>query len=738
MIGPGPSASGGGGGPRDDDRTPLMGSQLALRVAVVGSIALLLFAVIFLRLWFLQVLTGNQAVATARGNITRKVPVAAPRGSILASDGSTLLVDSVKVPAILIAPQQLPAPLLATPKGLIHQPAKDYPVYTRLERALGMSTKATSCTFSIEYANQADKLVAGTYSPRLQEVPCIIAQHAADITNGSVTIITNVPQAEQAYISERQLAFPGVEVSQVSVSQYPQGTLAAQLLGTVGANSSSATGKQLFKGVPKYDNVGQDGLEYEYNKYLQGKDGAQQIEVNAEGTYEGQAKPIASTIGDNLKTSINLPLEKVGDAALAESLQNSGSPYGGAFIAMDPQSGQVYAMGSLPSYNPQVFDKPLSQEQYDAEFGNSVTAPLLNRATQGVGLPGSTFKVITATAALQSGAWTPDQTYDDSTGSLTVSGESFANAPGDGALGVLDMPKAIQYSDDVFFYHLGYLMDPDPATQPQGAALQQWARSYGINQRPDIDLPGASRGTIPDPAQINQEIREEHECDTATGEYAYTNGQGAISSKKLKGFHRSPTHLDGGCGIADASTVGWTIGDNMQAAIGQDGVSASPLQMAMVYSAIENGGTLVSPHIGEDIQTASGQVVAKINPGPERKLDIRPANLAVIQQGLEQAANAPGGTSYDVMSGFGKTVYGKTGTADYKPSTGPDAGIDQAYAWYDCYVPSTETSKPIEVTVWVEAGGYGDETAAPVARELLSQWFYGTSGGYHHGSSASH
>ncbi len=712
-----------------------MNSQLALRVAVIGSVALLMFAVIFLRLWFLQVLTGNQYVAQARGNITRKVPVPAGRGSILASDGKTVLVDSVKQPAILIEPQELPKALQATPTGLIHQPAADNVIYTRVERALGMSTKATSCKFTITYENTAGKLVPGTYTPKLSEVPCIIAQHNVDITDGSVTIATAVPVAEQAYISERQAQFPGVAVSQAAISEYPQGELAAQLLGTVGANSNSSTGGLLFKDVPAYDNVGNSGLEQQYNKYLQGKDGYQRVEVNAQGVYQKTDPAVAGTSGYDLKTSIDVPLEKVGDAALAESLQISDSPYGGAFVAMDPQNGQVYAMGSLPSYDPQVFDKPLTQQQYESKFGNSVTAPLLNRATQGVGLPGSTFKVITGSAALQSGVWSPDETYDD-TGSVVVSGQSFHNAPGDGALGDIDMETAYEASDDDFFYNLGYLMNPaDPSKTPQGTALQEWARKYGINQRPDIDLPSASKGTIPDPALVNQEIKAERECDTATGEYAYTNGQGAISSKQRKGFHRSPTHPAGGCGIADADTVGWTIGDNMQAAIGQDGVSATPLQMAMVYSAIENGGTLVSPHIGEDIQTATGQVVAKINPGPERKLDLSASTLATIRSGLELAANGPRGTSTDVMGDFGKTVYGKTGTADYQPTTGPEAGTDTAYAWYDCYVPASETSKPIEVTVWVEAGGYGDQTAAPVARELLSKWFYGTSGGYHHGTS---
>jgi penicillin-binding protein 2 len=729
MIGPSS-----GGGPSSDDRLPPMNSQLALRVAIVGTVALVMFAIIFLRLWFLQVLTGSSYVAQAKTNITRKVPVAAPRGAILASDGTTVLVDSEKVPAILVQPQELPVALVSTPQGLKHQPARDYTVYRRLERALGMKTTASRCTFSLTYDNRAGALVTHEFSPQLAEVPCIIAQHAADITEGDITIATNVPIAEQAYISERQPQFTGVQVSQVSVSKYPQGELAAQLLGTVGSNSDAGTDKRLFTGVPAYDDVGQTGLEYQYNKDLQGKDGYARVEVNAEGAYQRDSTPVKAVAGDNLRTSINLPLEKVGTQSLQESITTNGDNDGGVFVAMNPQNGQVYGMGSLPSYNPEtLLDPDLSQTTYDRLFRDNPEDPLYNRAIQSEGLDGSTFKVITGTAALESMAWTPDKVFDD-VGQVTQSGQVFHNAPGDGAQGAITMPEAIEVSDDDFFYTMGALMNPNPATEPQGSALQTWARKFGIGQRPDIDLPYASAGTVPTPALISTQVREERECDDATGEFAYTNGTNT-SAKQLAGYHRSPKHLPGGCGIADASTLGWTIGDNMLAAIGQGDVQVSPLQLAMVYSAIENGGTLVTPHIGADIQTADGTVVQKINPGPERKLDINPTDLATIQDGLRLAASGPSGTSTDVMGSFKLPVYGKTGTADYKPTSGPDAGQDTAYAWYSCYVPASATSKPIEIVVWVEDGGYGDVAAAPVARQILSQWFYNTPGPYVTGKS---
>jgi penicillin-binding protein 2 len=735
MIGPGPSV-GGGGGPKNDDRTPVMNSQLALRVAVVGSVALLMFAVIFLRLWFLQVLTGNQAVAHARNNITREVPVAASRGSILASDGNTSLVKSVKVPAILIQPQLLPIEPTATYHG-VSAPAPDQAVYRRLAQVLGLPTQATTCRYTLSVDDAHDVLKHFTFAPKLAEIPCIIAQHAADFTNGSVTIATNVGTAEQAFISERQTQFPGVEVSQVSVSQYPQGELAAQLLGTVGSNSNDSTGDKLFTTVPAYDEVGKNGLEYEYNKYLQGKDGYQRVEVNAQGEFQGEGKPAGSRTGYDLKTSINLGVERVGTQALAKSISENGSNNGGAFVAMNPENGQVYGMGSLPSYDPSVFTKPLTQQKYNQLFRDNPGDPLLNRAIQSVGPDGSTFKVITATAALESGAWSASEPYDD-TGQFCPTPDSPSQCrqnSGGAAYGSVDLASAIQVSDDVYFYHLGYLLNADPTSHPNGGALQTWARRYGIGQKPPIDLPYAEKGTLPTPNYVVHQIKLEQECDTATGEYRYTNGKGGISSTKLAGYHRSPTHPAGGCEITSWPPNYWTVGDNINAAVGQGDVQVSPLQLARVYSAIANGGRLVTPHIGQDIQTTTGTVVQKIT-APSKNIGVNPSTLAAIETGLREAAGTASGTSGDVMSDFKLPVYGKTGTAQYIPTTGPDKGAETDYAWYACFVPASATSKPIAVVVWVEDGGFGDVAAAPVARQILSQWFYNTPGPYKSGTSS--
>jgi penicillin-binding protein 2 len=170
------------------------------------------------------------------------------------------------------------------------------------------------------------------------------------------------------------------------------------------------------------------------------------------------------------------------------------------------------------------------------------------------------------------------------------------------------------------------------------------------------------------------------------------------------------------------------VGDNVNLAVGQGDVQVTPLQLAVAYAALANGGTVVRPHVGLDVQAANGTVLQKVDPPPVRHIHIDPLYLDTIRAGLRAAASQPGGTSYDVMGNFPEQVYGKTGTAQY---TGQND-----YSWYACFVPPTATTRPIVVVVHVERGGFGDVAAAPVARQILSQWFFGKPGPYTSGSSA--
>jgi penicillin-binding protein 2 len=234
---------------------------------------------------------------------------------------------------------------------------------------------------------------------------------------------------------------------------------------------------------------------------------------------------------------------------------------------------------------------------------------------------------------------------------------------------------------------------------------------YGIGRATGIDLPGETSGALPSPNELKALYKQELMCEKAIGPY--------------KGHPKHPAS-QGGCGIA--TTNQWTIGYNVNTAVGQGDVQVTPLQLAVAYSALENGGTIIKPHVGLDIETPAGTVLQRINPPPARRMHINPVYLDTIRTGLKEAAGSPGGTSYDVMGNFPKPVYGKTGTAQYNGQ--PD------YAWYACFVPTWETNRPIVVVVTVERGGFGDVAAAPVARAMLSQWFLGHPGTFKSGSSA--
>jgi penicillin-binding protein 2 len=477
-----------------------------------------------------------------------------------------------------------------------------------------------------------------------------------------------------------------VRVTGRYVREYPFRTLAAQVLGTVGPITPAETHEGRDRGVPRSAIIGQSGLEYQYDQYLRA--------------------------GDTLRTSLDRRLQQVGQTALQESMDLNDSP-GGAFVALDPDNGQVYAMGSLPSYDPPVFaDNRLSLSAFERLVAPKSGDPLLDRADQSAGPTGSTFKVITATAALESGDWLLDDTYDDS-GQFCFSGTNDClHNSGHAAYRTVNLVSAIRVADGVFFYNLGALTNVD---QPQGGPLQTWARLFGIGRTTGIDLPGEVSGTLPSPATRAQENALETECENATGPF--------------KGHPKHPASR-GGCGIALVPQESWTIGDNVNLAVGQGDLQVTPLQLAVVYAALANGGRIVTPRIGADIQSANGTILNTIDPGPDRRLDINRLYLDTIREGLREAASQPGGTSADVFANFPERVYGQTGAAQYIAN-----GVLTDYAWYAGYVPSTATSKPIVVVVTVEKGGFGDVAAAPVARQILSQWFFDKPGRYHAGAS---
>jgi penicillin-binding protein 2 len=699
-----------------DERTPPMTPQLALRVAMIGGIALLLFAIIFFRLWFLQVLSGTRYVAEAQSNVVAHVPVAAARGEIVDSSG-TPLVQSVAVPSIQIAPRSLPAPVTldtgATPPVTI--PARDHALLNRVAKLIGMSTKPRACHFTVYWSHK----LPSNYDVSLAPISCLIAKSVSQSSYANVAIKTNVPAAIQDYVAERPAEFPGVLYQDTYIRKYALDTAGAQVFGTYSPITAKEVGSKPYKGIKSGNLVGQTGVEESYNWALQGVNGEQGVKVNSQGLFEGYAKETKPTPGDTLKLSISAQLEETGQRALHHSIELNGGT-SGAFIAMDPVNGQVYAMGSSPSYNPAKVSPSITTKELHALDASSSNSPLLNRATQGPLPDGSTFKVVTATAALESGLWGVDTPFDD-TGQFCVGTSFCLKNSGGAAYGSVALEQALEVSDDVYFYHLGDLLQFNPTKDPNGGELQQWAAKFGLGHTTGVDLPGEYAGEIGSPKLVAALWKQERQCDTATGLYKARAKHPAVLSSPYDN-----SIISGGCGIDSASY--WTVGDNIETGVGQFDDEVTPIQLAVVYAAIENGGTIVTPHVGQEITSPTGAIIQKINPATKRNLHINPTYLDAIRAGLHLAATGASGTSTSVMANFGKPVYGKTGTAELgSSSTSPE------HAWYAAYVP--DSKRPIVVVVNVEKGGFGAVAAAPVAREILSQWFYGKPGPYVAGSS---
>jgi penicillin-binding protein 2 len=649
---------------------------MALRVAALGVGALVMFAVVFFRLWYLEVLSGDKYRQEANNNKVRLVREPAPRGAIVDRDGRTL-VENRQATVIQIRPTSLPdserlaanrwgqqaGQRLARKKGHrghpIPVPAVPDPSlearFKRLGRVVGYSTK----TIQAEVIRQ---LAITPYAP--------------------VTIRTDVPRPVRDYIKERQEEFAGVDVKRVFLRKYPYHQLAAQIVGNIGQVSPKELKGSKYRHVPQGTIVGQDGLEYSYDRYLRGRDGLTRIVVDASGNPTRTDLQRAPEPGRQLQLTLDLGLQRAAQNAMARA--GHGLP--GAFVAMDPTNGEVLALGSYPSFDPSVLSHPISQASYDRFFGPSAGSPAYDRAIAGYYPTGSTFKPITALAALTHGVITPDTPINDP-GCIAIglADQQFCNA-GKVANGTLSLQRALQVSSDVFFYTLGARLN-GLAHQP----LQTWAHALGLGRKTGIDLPGEISGLIPDRAWRTAINKKEIACEKRT--------------------HRAS------CFISDKRE--WTIGDNVNLAVGQGDLQATPLQMATVYSTIVTGGRVPRPHLGFRVQDSTGRLVQQLNPGSSRHVDMNAGYRQAIMNGLRLAAGAPGGTSYDVWQGWDQgrfPIYGKTGTAQRNGQ--------QDQSWYVCYSYDGDPShRPIVIAVTVEKGGFGAEAAAPAARLMMSKWF---------------
>ena len=655
-------------------RTPPVTPQLALRVAILGGIAFALFAIVFLRLWFMQVLTGDQYRQDALDNRVRTVAISAPRGSILDREGNPIVENRVAT-VVQLDPRKLPQAERdhAATWGQQMTRRSKLPKGHRGEPPA--IPKPATAELKARYEGLARVLGV---SPR--RVSQNVIQQLAVLPYANIRVKVDVPQSMRNYLLEHQRDFPGIAVQQVYLRRYPRGTTAAQILGTTGEISPDEIGTKAYRGVRSGTIVGQDGIERSYDRYLRGNAGVQSITVDAAGRPKAQRIARAPRAGLALRPPLALRLQRPAQRRLAAVI-GGGTGTAGAAVAIDPRNGQVLAMSSYPTFDPAVLARPITQSRYDSIFGPGTGAPQFNRAIGGGYPTGSTFKAITGLAALERGVITPDTPINDP-GFLKVGPQTFKNA-GDAVNGTISLRRALQVSSDVFFYTLGRDMN-----NLKGQAIQTWARKLGLGRLTGIDIPGEAKGTIPDAAWRRRLRDKEIACE---------------KRRKVAS-----------CGYTDKRP--WSTGDNINLAVGQGDLQASPLQLATAYAAIANGGRVVRPHLGMKVENDTGGEIQRIPTPPARKVAIDPGDRQAIMDGLHMATMGDG-TSAKVFSDWNQSafpVYGKTGTAERPPRA------DQS--WYVAYVPSK--TKPIVIAATVEDGGFGSDAAAPIACRMLATWFY--------------
>jgi len=602
-----------------DRRGTAMSPGLALRIAILGGFALVMFSIVFFRLWYLEVLSGDHYLAQADNNRVREIKTPAPRGKIVDRNGHTL-VDNRNAQVVTIAPDKLPK-----------SQAEKTQLYIRLGRVLHMTRRE----------------IRTSVRDQLRAVPFSAAIVKTDV---SMPIVS--------YLSEHASSFPGVTVDKIWLRSYPYKQVAAHIFGTVGEVTQQQLKERRYAGVTQGDRVGQSGIEYSYDRFLRGKNGARRVLVDATGDPRGTLGSVPSVPGHQLRLSLDLDVQRRAQQAISGDA--------GAFAVMDVHSGALVALGSNPSFNPNLFSKGIKQSTLDALYNPNNGAPLTDRAIQGAYPVGSTFKLITATAALQGGLITPGTTLYDP-GYLKVGGVTFRNAEG-AVHGALALRQALTVSDDVFFYKLGL----EANGTGNGHLIQRWASRYGLGHDTGIDVPGELPGLIPSPEWRNRLFR-----------------------KKL-------------------TDRPWTPGDNINLAVGQGDVKISPLQLAVAYGALANGGRVLRPHLGERIEDASGRVIQEFRARARRRLHLDRANRQAIIDGLRGAASGPGGTSTAVFKGFPIPIAGKTGTAE--------KGLGRKdQSWYVALAPYPAFRYVVVVTA--EHGGFGADTAAPEARKILAALF---------------
>lgn len=673
---------------KDDRNTNLRYNLITILVYIVGI-------VLIVQLFNLQIVNGKEYRETSNTRLSRETVIKAARGSIKDRTGNLLVTTkmgfNIELYKTKINTTTLNKTILNTIKILennndkyinnlpiLIEPFKftiddeESQVNWKKENDIKEDATPEQCFYELKekYKIEQDNILEAY---KIMVVRYEISRNGYSSIR-PVTIAKDVSRESAVKLGEQSIYFPGISATNEPMVSYPSGSLASHILGYVGnITETELDGREDTYGIN--DVIGKVGIQYVFEEYLRGKDGIKQLDMSVDGTITDEYITQEAVAGSDVILTIDANLQAATEKALANNIKKIASggfskrsdAKAGAAVVMNVKTGEILAMASYPYYEPELFVNGISQKKLD-EYNKGDN--IFNRAISGVYAPGSTFKMITAIAGLETGVITPTEKIND-IGVYKKAHEPACwiwNSYGM-SHGWLNVTEAITHSCNYFFYEVGYRATIDN--------IAKYAKYYGLGEKTNVELPMEEKGIV------------------ATRDKAKERGDE------------------------------WQIGETLSAAIGQSYNSYTPIQMAKYISMLANGGEPIDVTIVKSINDVNGNQVskeditkfvnAKLGLTKEKKenLNIKKENIDAILKGMKGVTSEEGGTAYSTFANFNIELGGKTGSAQ----TDVQGKIN---GWFVGFAPYEEPE--IAVVVLVENAGSGSYTAE-VARDILQEYF---------------
>ena len=673
------------------------------RYTYIYLIVYIITIVLLITLFNLQIVNGEEYRKSSEKRLLRERVVKSPRGEIYDRNGNLLVTNTMGFELLLYKTKIDNNTLNSVLLNIINILEKNGDKYNNSLPIVVNEKGDVSFSFSNDEDHSKEKKWKETYKydesltaydvlMKLKEKYKIqnenileirkIAGIRYDITNAGYSafrpyqIATSISRESLNEIEEQNANFPGINSASIPIRSYIRGGLAAHVLGYTGKINSDEL-KKYGETYSQNDEIGKSGIEVVLEKYLKGTDGTRKVEMDSNGRINEEYQSKESLQGDDIILTIDANLQEVAEKALEDNIKKISSggfshqhsdANAGACVAIDVKTGEILAMASYPSYDPSLFIGGISNENWN-KLNNDETKPMYNRAIQAIYAPGSTFKMATAIAALESGVVTPNEIivdkgrYDKGHKPMCWYYSGYGLTHGD-----VNVTKAIMTSCNYYFYEVGYRMTIDN--------LEKYASYLGLGQKTGIELLGESQGVL------------------ASRSYAENKGDT------------------------------WYVSDTLSAAIGQSYNTFTPLQLARYTAILCNGGYNITPTIIKDVINSDNSSISKeeinnylsetfgIERTEKENLVFRKENVNAVLEGMRDVTDEAGGTAYSVFKSLPITVGGKTGTAE--AGAGSNNGVFVGFAPYD--------NPEIAVAVVVEHGGHGSYTAE-VVRAVFAEYF---------------